>query len=79
MGDGRQIELAERLQEQLLHRFETLIQEENDTPTDRATLARLLSQNGWSLDPSSLPQSLKDKVSKSVSPTADLDEGEYEV
>lgn len=78
MGDNNQIELAERLQEALLKRFETLIAEESDSPTDRATLARLLSQNGWSLDPSSLPQSLRDKVADSVNPTDGVDE-EYDI
>lgn len=78
MSDDRQIVIAERLQEALLKRFETLIEEENDSPTDRATLARLLSQNGWSLDPSTLPQSLRSKISEAVEPTDGIEE-EYDV
>lgn len=57
-----QIELAERLQTSLLEQFEHLLKSGDMSPTDRATLARLLMQNGWNLDPSALPRGLADKL-----------------
>lgn len=63
-----QIDLAERLQNMLLEDFERLLESSEMTPTDRATLARLLSQNGWSLDPSRLPQGIKDKLTDAIDP-----------
>jgi hypothetical protein len=68
-----QISKAERLQELLLESFESALLDGTITPTDRATLARLLSQNGWSLDPSKLPEGIKDKLTEHVDPT-DLDD-----
>ena len=64
----KQLELAEKLQLKLLERWERLIDEGQLTPTDAATLARLLSQNGWSIDPARLPQGLRDKLTKRIDP-----------
>lgn len=61
-----QIRIVERLQAKLLERFEHLLDTGEMSATDAATLVRLLSQNGWTLDPTALPQGLKDKM-------ADLD------
>jgi hypothetical protein len=36
------------------------------TSTDLATLARVLLANGWALDPTRLPTSLKDKLTKDI-------------
>jgi hypothetical protein len=36
------------------------------TATDRATFLRFLQQNGWTLDPSRIPSSLKDKLTRQV-------------
>lgn len=69
----KQIDKAERLQELLLKSFEDALLDGSITPTDRATLARLLSQNGWSLDPAKLPQGIKDKLTSNVDPE-DLDD-----
>lgn len=63
----RQIDIAERLQQKWLERMEYLLDSGEITSTDMATLARVLLQNGWSLDPSDLPQSLRDKLTKRVS------------
>jgi hypothetical protein len=57
-----QIIVTERLQLILLKDFERIFADGTATPTDRATLARLLGANGWSLDPSELPEGLRDKV-----------------
>jgi hypothetical protein len=74
MASEEQIKLAERLQERLLKRFEKLMEEGDDTPTDRATLSRLLNSNGWSLSPDSLPAELKDFITKKVDPRSLDDE-----
>lgn len=70
----RQIEIAQRLQLKWLEEMDRLIDSGEMTPTDRATLARVLSQNGWSLDPTLLPTSLKDKLTAKVSFDDDDDE-----
>lgn len=64
----RQIEITERLQMKLLDRFEKALDEGTITSTDMATLTRLLSQNGWSLDPSKLPQNLRALLTSHVDP-----------
>ena len=69
----KQIEITERLQTALLEHFETLLKEKTITSTDMATLTRLLSQNGWSLDPAKLPQSLRGLLTTEVDPK-DLDD-----
>jgi hypothetical protein len=56
--------VAARLQAKWLQRMEFLIDHGLATSTDLATLARVLLQNGWSLDPKKLPQTLQSLVSK---------------
>jgi hypothetical protein len=67
-----QLEIAKRLQYKLLKRFEKLIDQDEMSATDAATLVRLLSQNGWVLDPAALPQGLRDKLKDTV-PAFDQD------
>ena len=74
MASQEQVDLAGRLQEKLLERFEALMEAGEDTPTDRATLSRLLNSNGWSLSPDSLPAELKDFITKTVDPRSLDDE-----
>ena len=74
MASQDQVDLAERLQQRLLERFEALMKAGDDTPTDRATLSRLLNSNGWSLSPDSLPAELKDFITKTVDPRSLDDE-----
>lgn len=66
-----QIRIAERLQLKLLEWFEQRIREGSLSSTDAATLSRLLMQNGWNLDPTRLPEGLRDKL-KGL-PKPDLD------
>jgi hypothetical protein len=70
---NRQIELAAMLQDLLLEDFKAKLQTGEMTPTDRATLSRLLSQNGWVLDPAALPQGIEDKLTERIRPE-DLDD-----
>lgn len=63
---SEQTDLAERLQMKLMERFERLLDTEKMSPTDSATLARLLTQNGWSFDESRLPKNLRDRLTKDV-------------
>lgn len=44
------------------------------TPTDRRTIAGLLKDNNLLLDPTSLPQSLRDKLTTSMKPSEGLEE-----
>lgn len=68
-----QLALVQRLQLKWLKHMDTLFDSGEITSTDLATLARLLSQNGWSLDPARLPKNLKDKLTKHVDFDADED------
>lgn len=61
-----QADIADRLQQKLMGRFEALLDSGEMSPTDAATLARLLSQNGWSFDPARLPSSLRNKLTQDV-------------
>ena len=61
-----QVDIAERLQMKLLQRLEHLLDEGEITSTDLATLARLLMSNGWSIDPTKMPQGIKDKITKVI-------------
>jgi hypothetical protein len=65
-----QIELAEKLQQKILEDFADLLEKKQMTAADRATLCRLLSDNGWSLDPAAVDQTLADVLTKRVDPTA---------
>jgi hypothetical protein len=76
MDKSSQIDLAKRLQSKLLRRFEYLLDQGEMSPTDAATLGRLLAQNGWSFDETNLPQSLRSKLTREVDPALlDEDEG----
>lgn len=71
-----QTEIAVKLQRLLLEDFEAAFKAGTITAADRATLARLLMQNGWSLDPKELPQGLKDKLTTRIDPSEfDEDDG----
>lgn len=67
------IAIAERLQLALLNYFETKLQDGSLTDTGAATLARLLMQNGWSIDPAQVPEGLRDKLTQKINPD-ELDE-----
>lgn len=69
-----EIAKLERLRSLLLDNFTTLAESNELTPTDRRTLATLLKDNGMLLDPSALPQSLRDQLPASMRPDADLHE-----
>lgn len=69
-----EIAKLERLRSLLLDNFTTLAESNELTPTDRRTLATLLKDNGMLLDPSTLPQSLRDQLPASMRPDADLHE-----
>ena len=67
-----QSKIALKLQTMLLKDFERLLDAEEMTGTDRATLYKILRDNGWDFDPQNLPQELVDKIRKKV--TFDDDE-----
>ncbi len=73
--NNEQLQQAEQLQKLLLNSFINLFTMHGETAADRATLAKLLKENGWSLDPSRVPQTLKDKLTL---PPADFPEEDNE-
>jgi hypothetical protein len=72
----KQIEITERLQLKWLERMEYLFDTGAITSTDMATLQRFLSANGWTLDPTRLPQGLRDKLTAMVDPKSFDDDGD---
>ena len=74
----KQISIAERLQLKLLERWEKLLDSNELQATDAATLARLLAQNGWNIDPAKLPAGLRSVLTESIDPRGfDDDEEAY--
>lgn len=69
-----QVDKAEKLQELLLDDLITLFKDGKATSTDRATLARLLKDNGWSVDPLMVPQDLQDQLTSKIEPGDDIDD-----
>ena len=70
----KEIAKLQKLRDLLLDNFMLLAQNNELTPTDRRTLAAMLKDNGMQLDPSMLPQDLRDKLAKSIPVDEDLDE-----
>jgi hypothetical protein len=64
----KQIEIAERLKLALLEYLEEKLADRSISSTDVATLTRLLSQNGWALDPTRVPSRLRDKLTSTYDP-----------
>ena len=73
--DNTQLEIAESLQIKVLKRFDTMLDSGEITSTDMATLVRLLSANGWQLDRSRVPSSLRDKLTQAIDPKSFEDDG----
>ena len=69
MEEETEIEVAKRLRLKLLKRWEAMLDMGELPATDAATIARLLSQNGWVLDETRLPSRLKDKLTGEFDPT----------
>lgn len=63
------LELAEEMQTLLLEDFRNMLRDGTASATDRATIARLLVANGWSLDPVLMGQGVTSKITKHVDPT----------
>jgi hypothetical protein len=61
-SDDQQMKLMERLKIALLEDFMRLYEEGKLSPTDRRTIFQMLKENGWTLDPSRIPQSLVDSI-----------------
>lgn len=77
----RQLEIASRLQLKLLERWEKLLNGTSDadlTPTEAATIAKVLQANGWSIDPAKLPTGIKDKMLAGSDPT-EFKEGDADI
>jgi hypothetical protein len=72
-ANKEQTEIAERLQLKLLQLYEAKLNDGSITDTGMGNLQRLLSHNGWSLDPAALPEGLKGKL---LSKDIPIDESE---
>ncbi len=57
-----QTDIADRLQLKLLKLYEAKLDDGSITDTGMGNLQRLLSHNGWSLDPSALSEELRGKL-----------------
>lgn len=73
MEKADQVVAAKKLQGMLLRYFALKLEAGQMTPTDAATLGRMLLQNGWNFDETNLPQDLRSKLTKLVDP-ATLDQ-----
>ena len=62
-----QIELAEKLQDLWLREMKQRLESGAATSTDLATLARVLENNGWTIDPADLPTDLREHITTEVS------------
>jgi hypothetical protein len=71
-----QIVKVEQLQDLLLDDWIDAIKNNRASATDRATIARFLVQQGWSVDPSQIPQELKDVLTSRKRFDDDLSEDE---
>lgn len=63
---AKEIAKLQMLRTLLLDNFIDLCNEGQLTPTDRRTLAALLKDNGMTIDPMQLPQSLRDRLAASL-------------
>ena len=63
----KQLDIKSRLETKWLERMEKMLDSGEITSTDMATLARVLMQNGWTIDADKLPQHLRDKLTSHVS------------
>lgn len=68
-----QIAIVERLQLKTLKRLEAMLDNGSITSTDMATLVRLLSANGWNLDPNAVPAGLRGKLKELSEDPRNLD------
>lgn len=64
----QQIDLAEQLQAMLLEAYATKLEKGELSDTGLSSLQKLLMQNGWQLDPTRVPQGLRDKLTARVDP-----------
>jgi hypothetical protein len=74
LNNDEQISLAEVLQAKWLKQMDKMFDAGTITSTDMATLARVLLANGWSLDPSKLPEKLRNKLIDSEELNASFEE-----
>lgn len=74
----KQIARSERIQDLLLERWEKLLVEGTISPTEAGVVAKVLSQNGWSLDPSKLPTGIREKLLAGTDPT-EFKEGDADI
>jgi hypothetical protein len=74
LNNDEQVSLAEVLQAKWLKQMDKMFDAGTITSTDMATLARVLLANGWSLDPSKLPEKLRNKLIDSEELNASFEE-----
>lgn len=78
MDNKKQIEIAERIQQKLLERWEKILDDESASAAEVAVMTKMLRDSGWTLDPTRIPQGLKDKLTDKVDPT-EFDDWEKDI
>lgn len=66
---AEQLDLAEKAQAMLLRTYIKRLKEGTISGTELGNLQRLLATNGWSLDPSQLPQELSGMLTTKLDPS----------
>lgn len=75
-----QINAGERIQDALLKRWEKILEDESISAAEVAVIVKMLRDSGWTLDPTRLPQGIKDKLTEKVDPSQfDEDDGDVVV
>lgn len=67
-NDAEVLDIVEKLKLGVLKEFQRKLEDKSLSGTDLSTLVRLLEHNGWVLDPSRIPQGLKDKLLSTIDP-----------
>jgi hypothetical protein len=67
MANKDQVEIAKQIQEMLLENFLEILSDGTITSTDRATIVRWLTANGWSVDETDAADDLRELIKQSRS------------
>lgn len=73
-----QLEIAARLQRKVLEVLEAKLDDGTISGPEMSTLVKLLSQNGWAIDPAKVPEGLRQKLTSVIDPN-DLNDDDPDV
>jgi hypothetical protein len=74
--DPEHLQILKRMQTKILKEYERRLDEGVISDTGLKDLAKMVRDAGWNLDPSKVPQTLKDKLTQNIDPSAldDMDD-----